>query len=293
MSANDNGNIIGIAMITIPDGLDGGSTDILPEGGSISAMFPSGGIVTIDSTSGKMEYDATTVIANTPAGDIYVETFTYRVVDTNGQTAMATVAITINGNNRPPGFPPFISSLPPGPTATGDPTKATTNFPSSRPSSTQSIELINVPPIAEDNRYTITVGQLNAGGGTIIGQILENDSDPDGEIGDLTITSITPNGGANKLEQPAVGKDYDLTNGIIRINPVSGLVVYTPNPDKIASLESESEINDFFTYAITDKDGGTDIATVTFTVVGQNDPPVPEDDSETVPEGDDVSDCVL
>ena len=37
----------------------------------------------------------------------------------------------------------------------------------------------------------------------------------------------------------------------------------------------------------------TDIATVTFTVVGQNDPPVPEDDSETVPEGNDVSDCVL
>ena len=54
-----------------------------------------------------------------------------------------------------------------------------------------------------------------------------------------------------------------------------------------------SSLLDTFVYTIRDPDGGTDIATVTFTVVGQNDPPVPEDDSETVPEGNDVSDCVL
>ena len=280
-------------MITIPSGVGGGLTDITPEEGTISATFPSGGIVTIDSASGLMKYDATAVIANTPAGDTFVETFTYRIVDTNGETAMATVAITISGDNRPPGLPQGISSPPPGPTATGDPTKATTISPSSRPSSVPSIEPINVPPIAEDNSYARTVDQLNAGGGTIIGQILENDSDPDGELGDLTITSITPNGGANTPVQPAVGKDYNLTNGMIRINPVSGVVVYTPDPDKVTTLGTGSEITDIFTYVITDEDGGTDTATVTFTVVGQNDPPVPEDDSGTMLEGDDVSDCVL
>ena len=293
MKANDNGDIVSITMITIPSGIDGVLTDITPEVGTISATFPSGGTLTIDSVTGKMEYNASAVIANTPAGDTFVETFTYRVVDTNGQTAMASVAITINGDDRPPGLPQFISSPPPGPTATGDPTKATTISPSSRPSSMPSIEPINAPPIAEDNSYTRTVDQLNAGGGTIIGQILENDSDPDGEVGDLTITSITPDGGANTPVQPAVGIDYNLENGIFRINPVSGVIVYTPDPDKVAALGPGSEITDSFTYVITDKDGGTDAATVMFTVVGQNDPPVPEDDSETVPEGDDVSDCVL
>ena len=280
-------------MITIPSGVGGGLTDITPEEGTISATFPSGGIVTIDSASGLMEYDATAVIANTSAGDTFVESFTYRIVDTNGETAMATVAITISGDNRPPGLPQGISSPPPGPTATGDPTKATTISPSSRPSSVPSIEPINVPPIAEDNSYARTVDQLNAGGGTIIGQILENDSDPDGELGDLTITSITPNGGANTPVQPAIGVDYFLTYGKFRVNPVSGVIVYTPDPDELAALGPGSEITDIFTYVITNKDGGTDIATVTFTVVGQNDPPVPEDDSETVPEGNDVSDCVL
>ena len=181
-------------MITIPSGVGGGLTDITPKGGTISATFPSGGIVTIDSASGLMEYDATAVIANTPAGDTFVETFTYRVVDANGETAMATVAITISGDTRPPGLPQGISSPPPGPTATGDPTKATTISPSSRPSSVPSIEPINVPPIAEDNSYARTVDQLKAGGGTIVGQILENDSDPDGELGELVITEVIPNG---------------------------------------------------------------------------------------------------
>jgi len=148
------------------------------------------------------------------------------------------------------------------------------------------------PPIAEDNSYTRTVDQLNAGNGAIIGQILENDSDPDGGVGDLTITSITPDGGDGTVT-PTAGTEYTLVNGIFTIDPESGEVVYTPDPDKVAALGPGSELTDSFTYVITDKDGGTDAATVMFTVVGQNDPPVPEDDSETVPEGDDVSDCVL
>ena len=294
MKANDNGDIVSITMITFPSDLDGGLTSITPSGGTISANFPSGGTVTIDSASGQMEYDATAVIASTPAGEIFVETFTYRVIDTNGQTAMATVAITISGDKRPPpGLPQFISSPPPTPSATGDATKATTESPSSRPSSAPTPKPTNVPPIAEDNSYVRTVDQLNASDGTIIGQILENDSDPDGALGNLTITSITPNGGSSTPVQPVVGIDYPLTNGKFRINPVSGAIVYTPDSDTVAALGPGSQITDIFTYVITDKDGGTDIATVTFTVVGQNDPPVPEDDSETVPEGDDVSDCVL
>ena len=85
-----------------------------------------------------------------------------------------------------------------------------------------------------------------------------------------------------------------LENGSATLDPITGEVTYTPKQNEVAKLRDPSEsLSDTFVYTIRDPDGGTDIATVTFTVVGQNDPPVPEDDSETVPEGNDVSDCVL
>ena len=129
---------------------------------------------------------------------------------------------------------------------------------------------------------------------------MTNDSDPDGEMGELNITSITPigpGGTASTITGSALNStaEYPLENGKFTINPDTGLVVYIPDPDKVAALNGNpgSNLTDTFTYIITDPDGGTDEATVSFTIVGQNDPPVPEDDSETVPEGDDVSDCVL
>ena len=239
-------------------------------------------VVTINTATGEMTFDTSAFINDIPAGDTYEQVFDYEIVDAAGQPATTTVTIVASP-------PQFVNPQTPPP----PPTDSPIDSPSSKPSSAPTPKPTNVPPIAEDNSYARTVDQLEAGGGTIIGQILENDSDPDGELGDLTITSITPNGGTNTPVQPAIGIDYDLTNGVIRINPVSGGIVYTPDPDKVEALGPGSEITDILTYVITDEDGGTDIATVTFTVVGQNDPPVPEDDSETVPEGNDVSDCVL
>ena len=438
----DVGDIITITKITIPaeGASNGGVRDVTPSpDGSIVATFPSGGVVTIDPMTGQMDYDASAVIAKIPVGETFVETFTYQIVDSTGQTAMATVTITIEGNNRPPianpdrytatkansiinanivlendtdpdgddltvtkitkpglsggdpvtvfpqtdadgnmvisttfatpygagkdaillmntvtgemtfdtsafieyipaggtyeqlfqyeivdaagqpatttvtivasGPPQFISAAdfdPPTPSPTDAPTRdptstpsskpssAPTESPSSKPSSLPTPKPTNAPPIAEDNTYGRTVEELNNAGGRIIGQILENDSDPDGELGDLTITSITPVGGDGTVT-PIADTGYALENGNFTIDPASGRVVYTPDPAKVAALNGTpgSILTDSFTYVITDADGGTDIARVTFTIVGQNDPPVPEDDSETVPEGNDVSDCVL
>ena len=462
----DVGDVITITKITIPaeDGSNGGFRDVTSSSdGSVVATFPSGGVVTIDPVTGQMDYDASAVIAKIPVGETFVETFTYQIVDSTGQTAMATVTITIEGNNRPPianpdrytatkansiidanivlendtdpdgdnltvtkitkpglpgggpvtvfpqadangnmvisttittpygdgkdavllintvtgemtfdtssfiddipagetyeqlfeyeivdaagqpatttvtivasGPPQFISAAdvgPPtpsptdaptggptsspsskpssvpteGPTSTpsskpsavpsSKPTEGPTSSPSSKPSSLPTPKPTNAPPIAKDNAYGRTVEQLNDDGGRIVGEILTNDSDPDGELGDLTITSITPVGGDGTVT-PTAGTVYELENGTFTINPDTGLVEYTPDPAKVAALSGSpgSILTDTFTYIITDEDDGTDIATVTFTVVGQNDPPVPEDDSETVPEGDDVSDCVL
>jgi len=103
----DVGDNITIDHITIP-AEDGGSLDVRPsDDGSITATFPSGGVVTINNVTGEMDYDATDVIANIPIGETFVETFTYVIVDETGQTAMATVTITIEGNYSPqPVSPP-------------------------------------------------------------------------------------------------------------------------------------------------------------------------------------------
>ena len=230
-----------------------GTGPIINPSSTFSVSFPSGGEMTVNPETGGMTYSASPYADGLRDGETFVETATYTISDGNGGTDVATVTIVVVGDLD--------------------------------------------PPIAEDNSYARTVDQLKADGGTITGQILENDSDPDGALGDLVITEVTPNGpggGTPQSIDPDTGLvTIALDNGSATLNPITGEVVYTPNSDKVAALGPGSQITDIFTYVITDKDGGTDIATVTFTVVGQNDPPVPEDDSETVPEGDDVSDCVL
>ena len=96
----------------------------------------------------------------------------------------------------------------------------------------------------EDTALTINAADL-----------LENDSDPDGDT--LTITSVNATSG---------------THGTVEL--IDGKVVYTPesNYNGVAS----------FTYTIIDGHGGTDTATVTVNVTPENDTPVAEDDGNTV-----------
>ncbi|MGY2574025.1 tandem-95 repeat protein, partial [Vibrio sp. C8] len=97
---------------------------------------------------------------------------------------------------------------------------------------------------SEDTALTISAADL-----------LENDSDPDGDT--LTITSVNATSG---------------THGSVEL--IDGKVVYTPesNYNGVAS----------FTYTISDGHGGTDTATVTVNVTPENDPPVAQDDGNTV-----------
>jgi len=90
----------------------------------------------------------------------------------------------------------------------------------------------NQPPVAVDDEAETTVDR------PVTINVLENDSDPDGDV--ISVESVTP---------PATGTAVD--NG-------DGTITYTPNP--------EFERSDTFQYTISDVDGATDIATVT--VVG-------------------------
>jgi len=287
MSDGNSSSFGSIVQIIVP--MDGGDNSevIVPRAGEV-IVLPHGNM-TIDPIEGIMVYTPNPALMESLGeGDVFTEYFDYVLVDQNGTSSMERVTIKVVGEGSTSTTPSSV------------PSSAPTIIPSSKPSSLPSPKPTNFPPVAEDNAYGRTVEQLNNDGGRIVGEILTNDSDPDGRSGDLTVTSIShvgPGGEPTTISNAALNSttEYPLENGKFNIDPSTGSIVYTPDPTKVAALDSTpgSVLTDTLTYVITDKDGGTDIATVTFTIVGQNDPPVPQDDSETVPEGDDVSDCVL
>ncbi|TEU16204.1 MAG: tandem-95 repeat protein [Dehalococcoidia bacterium] len=122
----------------------------------------------------------------------------------------------------------------------------------------QEPELVNNPPVAEDDAATtdednpVTVAAPG---------VLSNDSDPD--VGDtLTVTALDTSG----------------TVGAVNAWDADGSFAYNPD-GQFEYLQAGSSTTDSFTYTVSDSDGGTDTATVTITVNGVNDPPVAVNDS--------------
>jgi VCBS repeat-containing protein len=128
----------------------------------------------------------------------------------------------------------------------------------------------NRPPTAEndgattdeDNPVTVTAPG-----------VLDNDSDPDGDI--LAVTSVDTIGTIGAVSWSADG-------------------AYTYDPDgQFEYLQAGSSATDTFTYTVSDGNGATDTATVTITISGVNDPPVATDDSDTTPQGTPVTIDIL
>ena len=120
------------------------------------------------------------------------------------------------------------------------------------------VDAVNDPPIAQDDSE-----QTDEDTPVDI-QVLDNDSDPDGDS--LNIQSVT---------QPANGSSSD----------EGGYVTYTPDP--------EFHGVDTFTYTVSDGRGGTSTATVTVTVASVNDPPIARDDEADTDEDTPISIDVL
>lgn len=92
----------------------------------------------------------------------------------------------------------------------------------------------NRPPVANNDAATVSRY------GSILIDVLANDTDPDGDS--LTVTNLTPTPGS----QGSIALD-------------DGLILYSPSP-------SSSTSTDTFTYTISDGKGGTATATVTITI---------------------------
>ena len=103
--------------------------------------------------------------------------------------------------------------------------------------------------------------------------LLENDSDPDGD--DLTVTAVsaTSEMGATVT---LIDRDGDGVYDEVDYDPTGS--------GELQALGAGETVEDTFTYQISDGNGGTDTATVTVTVEGENDAPVAEDVAATVSE---------
>ncbi len=105
-----------------------------------------------------------------------------------------------------------------------------------------------------------------------IGNVLDNDSDPDGDP--LTVGEV--NGDPNAVGTPVAGDN----GGLVTID-ADGNVTFDPNGDFEALGEGE-EATTTVTYTVDDGQGGTEEATVTITVTGVNDGPNAEDSAYVV-----------
>jgi len=121
-------------------------------------------------------------------------------------------------------------------------------------SDTQEVNVDNIPPVAVDDDAQTPEDT------SVVIDVVDNDYDVDGEVDPTTVDIID-----------------DVNHGETSINPSTGEVTYTPDPDYHGS--------DSFTYTVDDDDGGTsNEADVDIIVNSVNDPPVAVDDSASTPE---------
>ncbi len=124
---------------------------------------------------------------------------------------------------------------------------------------TVTVNPVNDPPVANDDTASTPEDT------PVDIDVLNNDTDPEGDDPIVTLGSNPPHGSA-------------------AVNP-DGTVEYTPDLDYCGA--------DFFTYTISDGNGGTDTATVNVTVTCVNDLPVANDDTASTPEDTPVDINVL
>jgi VCBS repeat-containing protein len=116
----------------------------------------------------------------------------------------------------------------------------------------------SLPVLTNDTNATVETTPVNETNGS--GNILANDTDPDGDI--LAIIEV------NGAPWPTVTGTY----GTLVWHP-NGTYTYTPNA-ALDSLQSGETVIETFHITVSDGHGGTAISTLTITIAGENDLPV-------------------
>jgi large repetitive protein len=119
----------------------------------------------------------------------------------------------------------------------------------------------NVAPVAINDQADVPEH-----GPAATGSVLTNDHDGGLDQDVLTVTAVNGNAGV-------VGQPITLASGAILTLNADGSYVYDPN-GAFLSLGAGTTGSDAFSYVISDGNGGLAHATVTLTILGQNDAPV-------------------
>ncbi|MDA9694763.1 Ig-like domain-containing protein, partial [Candidatus Pelagibacter sp.] len=131
--------------------------------------------------------------------------------------------------------------------------------------------------VNEDGTVTVTDGTSD---------VLHGDTDADGDT--LTVTQIAVTGGSNS--SVSSGSSYNSsgtsvtgTYGTLTIG-ADGTYTYVADQSASDDLDASDTVTDSFTYTVSDGNGGTDTATLIFTITGINDAPVAVNDTDSVNE---------
>ncbi|MCA9194115.1 MAG: tandem-95 repeat protein, partial [Planctomycetales bacterium] len=197
------------------------------------------------------------------------ETLTLQLtaIDTAGTTGVATLIAGVI-NYDPNGA---FDSLPSGQTSTDKFAYTVTDIhgESTTATITLTIHGANDAPTAVNDATSVVESAVTV---DLTASVLSNDTDPDtGDAAQFAITAISTIG----------------TTGTVQLN--NGVLTYSPN-GLFESLPVGQSIIDTFAYTIADPSGVTSTATVTITILGENDQPHTSNDTLSLSEDSSVTD---
>ena len=139
---------------------------------------------------------------------------------------------------------------------------------------TINVTAANDDPVADSESNTVTEGNtLTVTDGA--SDLLDGDTDVDGDS--LTVSGIRTGRESGSGTSGTVGNELTGTYGTLKVNS-DGTYTYTPND----VLGAGDRGTDYFTYTVSDGNGGTDTAELSFVVTGINDDPVAVNDTNTI-----------
>jgi len=178
------------------------------------------------------------------SSDVLVETFTYELRDVAGLTSTATITVTIRGRN-------------------------------------------DTPVAVDDNGTATEKGGVNnsSGGGNAVGNVLSNDTDVDLNGETKAVTGVRFKRESQSGTMIGVPSD----NSPVTVTGNFGALTIQANGDYTYAISNEGAtavqrlvpgdtLIEFFSYAVSDSLGDTDIAQIRITINGADDNPVASDD---------------
>jgi VCBS repeat-containing protein len=140
---------------------------------------------------------------------------------------------------------------------------------------TINVTTVNDDPVADNETNTATEGTTTTvTDGT--SDLLHGDTDTDGDT--LEVSGIRTGTESGSGTSGSIGTALTGTYGSLTINS-DGTYTYTPNQDFLGNGETAV---DYFTYTVSDGNGGTDTGQISITVTGVNDAPVGVNDSNAI-----------